>query len=164
MNVYKRILLRLTAIIVLIVFSGFTVSQAHSTAPAGEKIFNLSDFKPVGDGVADDGPALQRALDALADAGGGTLLIPAGSYRISTPVIKDFSALSGAKIKIQGVPSDTMPAPVTGTGEQLAAGLNLTSEIIPATGAVQSAITLSNLDEFLIEHVSFTGSESSATD
>lgn len=34
---------------------------------------NLADFDAVGDGVADDGPALQRALDALADAGGGTL-------------------------------------------------------------------------------------------
>lgn len=35
----------------------------------------------VGDGVADDGPALQRAMNATPD--GGRLIIPAGRYRMS---------------------------------------------------------------------------------
>jgi len=125
---------------------------------------NLRDFGATGDGVADDGPAFQKALDALADAGGGTLLIPAGTYKITTPVEKDFSSVNGAKVTIQDVPSNTMPAPVTAPGNELAAGLNLTSEIIPATGKLQSAITLTNLHELTIEHVGFTGIESSETD
>ena len=162
--------LRLAAGVVLILLSAFITSAktGHSpvspATPPSEKILNLSDFNPVGNGVADDGPAIQKALDALADAGGGTLLIPAGSFRIATPVVKDFSSVPGAKITIQGVPSTKMPAPVTAPGEQLAASLDLTSEIIPATGAVQTAITLSNLDQVTIEHVVFTGIESAWTD
>ena len=123
--------------------------------------FNLADFEPVGDGVADDGPALQRALDAVAQAGGGTLFIPAGLYKIQTPVIKDFG---GASVTIQGVPSDTMPAPPTAGGDQLALSLDLASEFIPATGASASAITLTNIDELTVEHLAFTGIESSITD
>src|SRR5262247_2429277 len=126
---------RLVVSIALIVFSAFAVTakpgRAFTPTPSVESVINLSDFDPVGDGVADDGPALQRALDALADAGGGTLLIPAGRYRIVTPVAKDFSSVPGARIVIQGVPSATMPAPVTAAGAQLGAGLDLTSEIIP---------------------------------
>jgi protocatechuate 3,4-dioxygenase beta subunit len=161
---------RLAASVGVILLSAFLTSAktGHSpvspTTPPTEKILNLSEFNPVGNGVADDGPAIQKALDALADAGGGTLLIPAGSFRIATPVVKDFSSVPGAKVTIQGVPSTKMPAPVTAAGEQLAASLDLTSEIIPATGAVQTAITLSNLDQVTIEHVVFTGIETSWTD
>jgi hypothetical protein len=123
--------------------------------------FNLADFEAVGDGVADDGPALQRALDAVAGAGGGTLFVPAGLYKIQTPVIRDFG---GATVIIQGVPSDTMPAPPTAGGDQLALSLDLASEFIPATGATDSAITLTNIDELTVEHLAFTGIESSVSD
>ena len=157
---------RVAASIALIIFSAFAISAktTQTTPQSGEQVFNLADFNPVGDGVADDGPALQRALDALANAGGGTLLIPAGKYRISTPVEKDFSSVPGAKVTIQGVPSTTMPAPPTADGEQLAASLDLVSEFIPATSADKSAITISNLRQFLIEHVCFTGIETAETD
>ena len=168
MSLFNRFLRqpRVAASIALIVFSAFAISAktTPTTPQSGGQVFNLADFNPVGDGVADDGPALQRALDALANAGGGTLLIPAGKYRISTPVEKDFSSVPGAKLTIQGVPSTTMPAPPTADGEQLAASLDLVSEFIPATGADKSAITISNLRQLLIEHVCFTGIETAETD
>jgi Carboxypeptidase regulatory-like domain/Pectate lyase superfamily protein len=164
MTLYNRFLgqLCLSVSIALILCAGFATSaktrrSANSQATSSETIINLSDFSPAGDGVTDDGPALQSAIDALADAGGGTLLIPAGSYLIATPVIKDFSGSSAANVIIQGVPSLTMPAPPTANGDSLAAGLNLTSELIPATGAQDSAITLTNLHQLTIEHVGFTG-------
>lgn len=127
-------------------------------------VFNLSDFDAVGDGVTDDGPALQRALDAVAQAGGGTLLIPAGIYKIKTPVVKDFAGRNGVSVTIQGVSSTKMPAPPTAGGEELAGSLDLASEFIPATGANASAITIINLDELTIEHLAFTGTETSDTD
>ena len=173
----KRILrqLCLAAGIFLLVFDGLATSAKTGgasasklrwpvTSPSNEQVFNLSDFNPAGDGVADDGPALQRAIDALAAAGGGTLFIPAGRYFVATPVSKDFSGVSAARVKILGVPSLTMPAPPTADGQQLSAGLDLTSEIIPATGELHDAIRLTNLRDLLIEHVAFVGRESAFTD
>ena len=161
----------LTACILVLLFC-FVATFAKTSKEAlrrenvelSETIFNLADFGAVGDGVADDGPALQSALDAIEVTGGGTLFIPPGSYLIATPVVKDFSSVNNAILKIQGFPSITMPAPPTAIGRQLAAGLNLTSELIPATGATQSAITLSNIHQLLIEHVGFTGREDQVTD
>jgi hypothetical protein len=40
-------------------------------------------FGAVGDGTRDDGPAIQKAIDALHRAGGGTLLFPPGRYRVT---------------------------------------------------------------------------------
>lgn len=138
--------------------------NALSISAQTNPVLNLSDFGAVGDGVADDGPAFQSALDALADAGGGTLHVPAGRYLIQTPVIKDFSALNGGSVTIQGVPSDKEPAPPTAGGHLLAESLDLTSEIFPATGETQSAFTISNLNTFTVEHLAFTGNESVHTD
>jgi hypothetical protein len=160
------------ASIILIVLSAFVANAKTNTSrtpgqtisSAGETILTLSDFDAVGDGVADDGPALQRALDALADAGGGTLLIPAGQYLIATPVVKDFLGTSATTINIQGVPSATMPAAPTANGQFLAAGLDLLSEFIPATGDLHDAIRLSSLQQLTIEHVGFTGRPSAFTD
>lgn len=160
------------ASIILIALSAFvtgakpTTSRVagQTTSGAGETILTLSDFDAAGDGVADDGPALQRALDALAEAGGGTLLIPAGQYLIATPVVKDFLGTSATTINIQGVPSDTMPAAPTANGQFLAAGLDLLSEFIPATGDLHDAIRLSSLQQLTIEHVGFAGRPSAFTD
>jgi hypothetical protein len=152
--------MKLITLLALVALCVFTANAKNNNA----NVFNLADFDAVGDGVTDDGPALQRALDALADAGGGTLLIPAGLYLIETPVVKDFAGLNGVSVIIQGVPSDTMPAPPTAGGEELAGSLDLASEFIPATGFSDSAITLRNLDQLTIEHLAFTGRESKDTD
>lgn len=156
MDQYNRTFVRqrIALLIAILVFGSFT-------ATAQTNVFNLADFDPVGDGVTDDGPALQRALDAVAAAGGGTLNIPAGLYLIQTPVVKDFA---GANVIIQGVPSDTMPAPPTAGGNELAESLDLVSEFIPATGATQTAITLRNANNLTVEHLAFTGIESTISD
>lgn len=159
MNKLKWLFLlpRTAALIAILILSSLTASAQKSAV----QIFNLADYGAVGDGIADDGPALQQALDAVAAAGGGTLLVPAGLYSIQTPVIKNFN---GGTVHIQGVPSDTVPAPPTASGDQLARSLDLVSEFLPATGPNHSAITLTNLDSLTIEHLAFTGDESTITD
>ena len=146
--------MKLITLLALVVFCAFT---AH----AQNNQFNLADFDAAGDGVTDDGPALQRALDAVAEAGGGMLFIPAGVYLIETPVIRNFS---GVSVHIQGVPSNKMPAAPTAGGEELAGSLDLASEFIPATGADASTITLLNADNLTVEHLAFTGRETTETD
>jgi hypothetical protein len=46
-------------------------------------VFNVKDpvYGAVGDGVTDDGPAIQLALTAANAAGGGKVYLPAGTYR-----------------------------------------------------------------------------------
>ncbi|ACO81035.1 Secreted mannuronan C5-epimerase-like protein [Azotobacter vinelandii CA] len=45
--------------------------------------FNVKDFGALGDGVSDDRAAIQAAIDAAHAAGGGTVHLPAGEYRVS---------------------------------------------------------------------------------
>lgn len=51
-------------------------------------MFNIKSFGAVGDGIALDSPALQRAIDAAYDAGGGTVYIPEGKYLCGTMHLK----------------------------------------------------------------------------
>ncbi|TBW10805.1 poly(beta-D-mannuronate) C5 epimerase [Azotobacter chroococcum subsp. isscasi] len=45
--------------------------------------FNVKDFGAKGDGRTDDTDAIQAAIDAAYEAGGGTVYLPAGEYRVS---------------------------------------------------------------------------------
>jgi polygalacturonase len=42
--------------------------------------FNVRDYGAVGDGKILDSPAINKAIEAAAKAGGGTVLVPAGTY------------------------------------------------------------------------------------
>jgi hypothetical protein len=125
-------------------------------------VFNLSDFGAVGDGETDDGPALQAALDALAEAGGGTLFVPAGRYAIVTPVTKDFGGLA-SPVTISGVVSDTPAPTLDADGEHLTHGLDLTSTFLPRTGD-QTAVFLSGLQSLTVNDIAFVGTLGADTD
>jgi polygalacturonase len=50
-------------------------------APAGtNSLFNVRDFGAIGDAKTLDSPAINRAIEAAAAAGGGTVLLQAGTY------------------------------------------------------------------------------------
>jgi polygalacturonase len=54
---------------------------AEAPAPtAVESSFNVRNFGATGDGKTVDTPAINRAIEAVAAAGGGTLIFPAGTY------------------------------------------------------------------------------------
>ncbi|HEV7743357.1 MAG TPA: carboxypeptidase regulatory-like domain-containing protein [Pyrinomonadaceae bacterium] len=128
-----------------------------------DHLFNLLDFGAVGDGITDNGPALQDALNAIAAAGGGTLFVPAGRYAINTPVQKDFTGL-GASLTILGVESLTPVPPANADGQFLTAGLDLTSEFAPRTGEQGVAINITGLQTFLIKDITFIGTPGVDTD
>jgi hypothetical protein len=132
------------------------------TVMASENNFDLKDFGAVGDGEVDDGPALQRALDALAEAGGGTLFVPAGRYAIITPVARNFSGLTSS-ISILGVAS-AMGIDNSEPAHVLAQGLDLASEFVPMTGETGIALSVSGLKHFLIQDIAFIGTPGVETD
>ncbi|MBD8710205.1 MULTISPECIES: M10 family metallopeptidase C-terminal domain-containing protein [Pseudomonas] len=63
--------------------------------------FSVKDFGAVGDGHTDDTLALQAAIDAASAAGGGTVVIPSGTYIVSAQasgnalILKDNVQLEG---------------------------------------------------------------------
>ena len=67
--------------------------RSHVLAERG---VHIRDFGAAGNGAADDGPALQAAINALGAAGGIVHLGPR-TYRIGTPVV-----VSGGAVRIQG--------------------------------------------------------------
>jgi protocatechuate 3,4-dioxygenase beta subunit len=140
-----------------------SVRAPKTSASNQSKTFNLADFGATGDGQTDDGPALQAAFDALALAGGGTLIVPAGSYAIATPVATDFGGHAGTLI-IAGVASETTVAPTTAQGAELAHGLDLESEFLPRTAEAGDAIRLSRLSTLVVKDIAFVGTPDIETD
>ncbi|HYO62662.1 MAG TPA: Calx-beta domain-containing protein [Pyrinomonadaceae bacterium] len=132
------------------------VCARNARAQESDATFNLRAFGAVGDGVTDDGPALQRALDALGAARGGTLHVPAGRYAIVTPARKDFTGLASS-VTIAGIASNTPAPPPTADGRQLTRGLDLVSEFRPKTGPSRVALSIVGLRSFLIKDVAFVG-------
>src|SRR4051812_42528932 len=57
-----------------------TASSAAASEPAGGGMINVREHGAAGDGKAIDTPAINRAIDAAAAAGGGTVYFPAGQY------------------------------------------------------------------------------------
>lgn len=57
---------------------------------------SVKDFGAVGDGVTDDTAAIQAALEAVDAAGGGVVLIPAGTYKANIVHTYDYVSLIGA--------------------------------------------------------------------
>jgi len=54
---------------------------AAPAAPATSLVYQVTTFGAQGDGKALDSPAINKAIDAAAAAGGGTVWFPAGTYR-----------------------------------------------------------------------------------
>lgn len=138
----------------LFLATSLTVNADHrdstplsETTPGGAaQIYNLRDFGAVGDGVADDGPALQRALDAVAGSSVVTLYVPAGRYLIATPVTRSFSY--SKSLMIRG--DDAIP-PDSGWGK------GLSSEFVIKVGKTADALTLKTLGNLTLKNIGFTG-------
>ena len=56
---------------------------------ASAETFNVKKYGARGNGKKLDSPAIQKAIDACHKAGGGTVLVPAGTYLSATIVLKD---------------------------------------------------------------------------
>ena len=89
MDSRRRDLLKLSPL--AIAATAATIGRtALAEAPAGptDATFNVRTYGATGDGKTVDTPAINKAIDAVAAAGGGTLVFPAGTYLCFTIRLK----------------------------------------------------------------------------
>ncbi|WP_199809822.1 MULTISPECIES: right-handed parallel beta-helix repeat-containing protein [unclassified Streptomyces] len=85
--------------------SGTLLLDGTLNAKANGGVRDVKAYGAKGDGVTNDTTAIQAALDAAKNAGGGTVLIPPGTYNVSTfLVVYDHTTISafGATIRSVG--------------------------------------------------------------
>lgn len=84
------------------------VLAACLTAPALAAIYDVKEYGATGDGETPDTEAINKAIDAAAAAGGGTVHFPAGAYLSGSIHLKDDIRLyldQGATIEAIGDPA-----------------------------------------------------------
>ena len=71
----------LISLLAILWIGGFTKAYANQIKPATPSgYYNVRDYGAKGDGHALDSPAINKAISAAAQKGGGTVYIPAGTY------------------------------------------------------------------------------------
>jgi hypothetical protein len=68
-----------------------TVTQLRGAVLSGRSV-SVGDFGAIGDGVANDGPSIQAAVNSLTGTG-GTILFAAKRYRVASAVVIDSEAI-----------------------------------------------------------------------
>ena len=65
---------------------GGTGAVIRSVESKLQESVSVKDFGAVGDGVTNDAPAIQAAVNSVIAAGGGTLYFPSGQYLVNTTI------------------------------------------------------------------------------
>lgn len=90
-------------------FPLFCIVVGTGGVHAGQATYNVRDSGAVGDGKTNDTAAIQKAIDAAAGAGGGEVIVPAGTYSTGSLELKSHVTLdlaAGAVIHGDGVATD----------------------------------------------------------
>ena len=90
----RRDLLKLSPLAVAAATLGHvSLAEAQTEAHSTEAVYNVRTFGATGDGKTVDTPAINKAIDAVVAAGGGTLVFPAGTYVCFTIRLKSHVTL-----------------------------------------------------------------------
>lgn len=87
-----------------------------------KEVVSVKDFGAAGDGATDDTTAIQNAVSYVGGIGGGTVYVPSGQYKITSPI-----SVSHAFVTIAG----------TGTGSKIATSGNIDGFRFDHTAAIE---------------------------
>ena len=96
-----NILLAITALLISFLF---LISPSQLVASA---VVSAKDFGAKGDGISDDTPNIQAAINSLVASGGGTLQVPSGTYLLNSYTQSRhpwffYNLIVGSNVRIQG--------------------------------------------------------------
>ncbi len=75
-------------------YAGYHSGEKAIPAAAPGAVFDIAKFGATPDDESDDTAAIQRAIDAAGEAGGGIVMVPKGEFRVQPPSADAKSALS----------------------------------------------------------------------
>ncbi len=84
----RRDLLKLSPLALAGAVGHVSMAEAQTETQNAPAIYNVRSFGATGDGKTVDTPAINRAIEEVAKAGGGTLVFPAGTYLCFTIRLK----------------------------------------------------------------------------
>src|SRR3954470_20257982 len=105
-------------------------------------VFNVRNNGAKGDGESLDTAAIQKALDACGDAGGGTVLLPPGTYLSQPLMIRTKTMLlveTGATLRATDDPSDYKRADKPNAFNPFLSGEDLEDVTIAGKGVIDGA-------------------------
>ncbi len=76
----RREILKLSPLALAATVGHMSMADAQTESHPAEAVFNVRTYGAAGDGKAVDTPAINKAIEAVANVGGGTLIFPAGTY------------------------------------------------------------------------------------
>ncbi|HZQ50870.1 MAG TPA: glycoside hydrolase family 28 protein [Bryobacteraceae bacterium] len=112
----RRDLLKYSPVALAATVGHVSTVEAQTEGQGSEAIYNVRNFDAKGDGKTVDTPAINRAIERVAAAGGGTLVFPAGTYLCFTIRLKsnvDLYLSRGCTIQAADSPK---PGETTGYG------------------------------------------------
>jgi polygalacturonase len=80
MDKTRRCTASLRAVSLMMALCLAAIVEAQQPPATGTRTYNIRDYGAVGDGKTLDSPAINRAIEACVQAGGGTVSFPAGTY------------------------------------------------------------------------------------
>jgi polygalacturonase len=119
-----------------------SLSIACCTVAHAEAVFNVRDAGARGDGKTLDTEAIQKSLDDCGEAGGGTVLLPAGTYLSKPLVIRTKTTLrleTGAMLKATDEPADYARADEPGKFNNFLTGKDLENVTIEGEGIIDGS-------------------------
>ena len=136
-----------------------TATVLAAAALAAGCVFDVRDYGAKGDGLAKDTAAIQQAIDAAERAGGGEVLLPAGTYLTGSIYLKDNvdfhlgagALLQGSPDKEDYSPDDVCPQNWVSPSER-ASGAHLLLAIekknvcVRGPGRIDGSMRVFNLD------------------
>jgi polygalacturonase len=85
---HRRDLLKVSPLALGAAVGHVSIASAQTESHATQAMYSVRDFGATGDGKTVDTPAINKAIEAVAAKGGGTLVFPAGTYMCFTIHLK----------------------------------------------------------------------------